>query len=284
MENVRKKIDFIPLLKEYRNYWYNPDYLDLMAERWELSNNKRILDVGCGLFHWSRLISKYFPDDTEIIGIDILKLETEVINEIKELNDFLNKKIEYYQGNAEDLPFPDESFDLVTCQTLLIHLHDPFIALEEMKRILKPGGKIICSEPNNSMQSLINNSYNRYDKNKARIKSVKNKLRKETKKINNKNGNDSIGELVPLIMHEINMDNIHCYMNDKIISLNPPYSTEEQKNKIKMITNLKYHCPHKLNKSDKQEINNILELIGSNEFYSYGPTMLFLTSGEKKNI
>ncbi len=50
-------------------------------------------------------------------------------------------------GSVYELPFEDESFDIVLCMVVMEHLEDPQSAIREMKRVLKPGGKILVSVP-----------------------------------------------------------------------------------------------------------------------------------------
>ena len=50
-------------------------------------------------------------------------------------------------ANAECLPFPDGMFDVVISQEVLEHVRDPFRAMREMQRVLKPGGLIYCQAP-----------------------------------------------------------------------------------------------------------------------------------------
>jgi SAM-dependent methyltransferase len=49
---------------------------------------------------------------------------------------------------AEDLPFPDEHFDHVTCLGTLLYLKDPDKGLREMRRVIKPGGTFVCRTVN----------------------------------------------------------------------------------------------------------------------------------------
>jgi SAM-dependent methyltransferase len=49
--------------------------------------------------------------------------------------------------DAHSLPFPDKSFDVVTCLEFLEHTHTPSLVLEEIHRVLKPGGHAIVSTP-----------------------------------------------------------------------------------------------------------------------------------------
>jgi ubiquinone/menaquinone biosynthesis C-methylase UbiE len=50
--------------------------------------------------------------------------------------------IEYVESSASSMPLPDASFDTVYCQQGLQHMSDPLAALREMRRLLKPGGRI----------------------------------------------------------------------------------------------------------------------------------------------
>ena len=51
------------------------------------------------------------------------------------------------KGSAYELPFKDNSFDLIVCSEVLEHLHEYNDAIKEMKRVLKPGGKFFASVP-----------------------------------------------------------------------------------------------------------------------------------------
>lgn len=52
-----------------------------------------------------------------------------------------------YVGSADKLPFENNSFDLIITQETLEHVSDPFMAMNEISRILKPGGKLYCQLP-----------------------------------------------------------------------------------------------------------------------------------------
>lgn len=65
----------------------------------------------------------------------------------------LNFSLQY--ANACSLPFDDDSFDVGTAQTVLIHLETPEKALLEMKRVLKPAGVLVSAELNNISQRIF---------------------------------------------------------------------------------------------------------------------------------
>ena len=51
------------------------------------------------------------------------------------------------QADAYQLPFHDDAFDVVVCTEVLEHTHSPALALREVRRVLKPGGKLLLSTP-----------------------------------------------------------------------------------------------------------------------------------------
>jgi ubiquinone/menaquinone biosynthesis C-methylase UbiE len=58
------------------------------------------------------------------------------------------------QATADKIPFEDDTFDVVFCSHVLEHIEDRHQALEEMKRVLKPGGTLILGMPTATMASI----------------------------------------------------------------------------------------------------------------------------------
>ena len=91
-----------------------------------------VLDVGCGNGYFTYYLSKWGTT----IGLDFSK---SMLSQ--------NPSSGYLaQGSAYDLPFSDDSFDMVLCSNLLHHLDEPRKAIAEMKRVSKR--YVVLSEPN----------------------------------------------------------------------------------------------------------------------------------------
>lgn len=105
----------------------------------EFSNytNKKVLDVGCGNAY---VLARYASQGAEVNGIDI----TEAAIEISKKR-FKNNGLKgFFQlADAEKLPFPNNTFDLVCSMGVLHHVPNTQSALKEIFRVLKPGGKFI---------------------------------------------------------------------------------------------------------------------------------------------
>ena len=131
----------------------------------------------------------------------------------------LADRFSYQVAVAEKLPFADASFDLVTCQTVLIHTPDPGAAVDEMVRVARPGGLILAAEPNNVASALIFDSLSFHDPVDEIIARVRLQLICERGKAALGEGNNSIGDLVPGLFAERGLVNVRVYLNDKANAL-----------------------------------------------------------------
>src|SRR5262249_45500161 len=118
-------------LTDTRDNWWNDDYLELIVRRLDLANACTILDVGSGKGHWGQRLLPMMSTDAQLSGLDPDPAWNKAARE-RAADLGLSERATYQQGRAESLPFDDASFDLVTCQTLLIHLADPAVAVSEM--------------------------------------------------------------------------------------------------------------------------------------------------------
>jgi ubiquinone/menaquinone biosynthesis C-methylase UbiE len=82
----------------------------------------------------------HYPADVRLTGIDF---SPEMLVLAKSRAKKLGRPIELKEGDAQDLPFADCSFDTVVCTYALCSVPDEARAISEMKRVLKPGGRLI---------------------------------------------------------------------------------------------------------------------------------------------
>lgn len=219
---------------EWRDFWWNKDFIELMARRWNLDKINSVLDVGCGIGHWGRVLLPFLPKTTKIFGTDMESASIEKARKIAKQEGF-EDRCNYSVSLAERLPFQDNSFDLVTCQTLLIHVKNVNNVLYEMKRVLKPGGLLIAAEPNNAASNLMETSLSFDDPIELKLKRIQFALICEKGKVAIGKGYNSIGELLPGLFAEIGFSDIKVFMSDKAAPYIPPYDTVEQKINVKQV-------------------------------------------------
>lgn len=102
----------------------------------------KMLDLGCGQGHTTRMLAEYFPAASGIgFEYDALLVARASADPAKP------PAIEFRQGDAARLPFPDASFDLVFTRYMLLHVPDPPTVVREMFRVARPGGFVVAYEP-----------------------------------------------------------------------------------------------------------------------------------------
>ena len=111
-----------------------PLYLDVGLKDADL-----ILDVGCGSGMVTRDIARLTKG--KVVAIDGSSDMVDVAKKV--LKDF--KNVELHVGDAEKLPFDDDTFDVVTCNLLLMWADNPQKVVSEMARVVKSGGKVLAS-------------------------------------------------------------------------------------------------------------------------------------------
>lgn len=210
-----------------RKFWWDLNFIHLMGLRWGLDDVRSVLDVGCGVGHWSATLGAVLPDDATLVGIDP---EPEWIRIASEVNRRAGKgdRCRFQLGRAESLEFPDASFDLVTCQTLLIHLASPRAAIEEMKRVLKPGGKVVLVEPSNLVQALCRTSTRLAESVEDTMARVRFNVLCERGRASLGEGDYSIGDLLPGMLADLGFEAISVFQSDRPHGMWGQYDSEEQ--------------------------------------------------------
>jgi SAM-dependent methyltransferase len=210
-----------------RDFWWNLDQIEVFARRVGLENVRSVLDVGSGVGHWGRLLSHVLPPDATVAGIDT---EPRWVEEAaaRAADAGLAERFSYRLASAEELPFEDESFDLVTCQTLLMHVPDPRGVVREMMRVTKRGGLVVAAEPNNRVLTLMDTSVSAGASLEERLDVVRFYATCEYGKIALGRGNNSIGDLVPGFFNDAGLEEIQACQSDKVSLMVPPYEGDDQ--------------------------------------------------------
>jgi ubiquinone/menaquinone biosynthesis C-methylase UbiE len=211
-----------------RDYWWNRDYIELIGRRLAFDQVRDVLDVGCGVGHWAQLLACALPADAQVTGVDRDPLWVSKATE-RAAAQGISHRFQYRLSDAQALPFPDASFDLVTCQTVLIHVADPRAVIAEMTRVTRQGGLVLAAEPNNVATSLVLSSIAFNDPVEDVLAGVRLQLICERGKAALGEGNNSVGDVVPGLFAASGLADVVVYLNDKTNAFLPPYSTSEQR-------------------------------------------------------
>ena len=107
-------------------------------------DGKSVADVGCGTGLVSASFAKRVGAAGKVVGIDSAP---DTLAIARKMNDATNiKGIEWHIGDAYATGLADNTYDVVYCRLLLLHLKEPARAVAEMSRIAKPGGLVICED------------------------------------------------------------------------------------------------------------------------------------------
>jgi ubiquinone/menaquinone biosynthesis C-methylase UbiE len=112
-------------------------WAERLAERARPAPGAAILDVGCGTGVLARRLAR--ANGGRVVGLDVTPAMLDVARAAASRDGLA---VEWREGAAERLPFADAEFDLVTCQFALMFFADRAAALAEMRRVLRPGGRL----------------------------------------------------------------------------------------------------------------------------------------------
>jgi 2-polyprenyl-3-methyl-5-hydroxy-6-metoxy-1,4-benzoquinol methylase len=208
---------------DWRDTWWNDDFLSMMARRWCLDQVQTVLDVGCGVGHWGQRLMRHLGDTATLYGVDAEAAWVEGARE-RASSRGLGDRATFQIGTAESLDWADESLDMVTCQTLLIHVPKFEDAVREMTRVLRPGGLFLVAEPNN------------FGSNAARYvedpllpwEEVSNLLELEYRCTQGKfavgEGHQSAGHLIPAALRACGWTDVNVHLNNQCARVTPPYT------------------------------------------------------------
>ena len=130
---------------------------------------QKVLDLGCGSGVISHELAKrVYP--AEVIGIDISEELLKKGEHIYRAQSHRTQEnLSFQQGSVYELPFPNNSFDVVYARLLFQHLSAPLDALANILRVLKPGGKLCILDIDKGWSGLYPEPHSSVELDKAII-------------------------------------------------------------------------------------------------------------------
>jgi ubiquinone/menaquinone biosynthesis C-methylase UbiE len=192
-----------------------------------------MLDLGCGYGYIGRTYAPYISPGGRVVCVD---REEPLLAEARAraAESTTECSFEFVCGEAGSVPLADEAVDAAFCQTLLMHLAEPEKCLAEMVRVVRPGGVVVCHEPDNSP-----GGYTYVSTYELEFEDVLEEARAGwTSYFGRKArglGDSAVGTHIPEMMHRLGLVGIDGRQNEKVYFLVPPYDTPIQRHFKKMI-------------------------------------------------
>ena len=121
----------------------------------------KVLDIAGGTGDLAATFSKIVGPEGSVVLADINESMLKVGRD-RLINRGITENVTFSQADAQDLPFPDKTFDVVTIAFGLRNVTNKDMAIRSMFRVLKPGGKLLIlefSKPTNSLLSKVYDTY-----------------------------------------------------------------------------------------------------------------------------
>jgi ubiquinone/menaquinone biosynthesis C-methylase UbiE len=290
-------------LVDARDYWWNDDYLGLMAERLDLIQCQSMADIGCGKGMMALKLAGFLSPGAQVFGLDRERRYIKAAKQkVRHRNPAPDVHFHFEEGDAHHLPYESDSLDVTLCQTLLIHIEDPAAVIREMIRVTRPGGWVVAMEPNNLAPNLMFDRYieTDYDVDEVlQVIGVRLRIEKGKKRLGE--GFNSLGDVLPDLYSRAGLENIQVWLSDKAMPIIPPYDSHEMRVRVaQMITwiesgeagfgydeNLRYYLAGGGKKSDFesywQRVSlyklSMLKKLKQQEFISAGGSVMYVVAG-----
>ena len=141
-DSVALKYD---LMNDLMSFGLHRWWKDYAIKILDVQPGHKVLDLASGTGDLARIINGLRKDDVSVVCSDI-NLSMLSLGRDKSLDNAAVKKISYTQASAESLPYQDDTFDRVVIGFGLRNVTDKVNALNEIRRVLAPGGAVVILE------------------------------------------------------------------------------------------------------------------------------------------
>jgi len=120
----------------------DPERIARLVEATDVDSSDRVLEVATGPGH----VAFGFADRCKsVVGVDLTRAPLEIARKTQRKRETEN--VDFVRSDAEDIPCPPDSFDVVVCRLALHHVERPGRIVREMARVCRPNGTVAIRGP-----------------------------------------------------------------------------------------------------------------------------------------
>jgi SAM-dependent methyltransferase len=134
-------------LKHLRDRWWDASFTAFLQEALMPRAGERVLDVGCGAGTAELILSALQPGGVHFVGVDLLHQR---LRDARRAMRDQDVAAELATADASRLPFAAETFDAAFAVAVLQHVPRPRAVIDHLRRVLRPGGRLVLAEPDNA--------------------------------------------------------------------------------------------------------------------------------------
>jgi len=134
-------------LKHLRDRWWDAGFTAFLQEALLPQAGERVLDVGCGAGTAELILAALQPGGVHFVGIDLVPQR---LRDARRAMREQGVAAELAAADAARLPFAAASFDAAFAVAVLQHVPKPRAVIDALRRILRPGGRLVLAEPDNA--------------------------------------------------------------------------------------------------------------------------------------
>jgi SAM-dependent methyltransferase len=161
-----------PTLKHLRERWWDPGFSEFLSENVRPRPGTRILDVGCGEGTAVVSLGRQRISQVDLFAID---QKFDRVKQTVRSASAHNIRVKAACADVCHLPFRNDVFDSTFSVAVLQHVRDVPVAVSELARVTKPGGRIVAVEPDNAARywySSLESGQRTYEMGRAFFASV----------------------------------------------------------------------------------------------------------------